>query len=314
MVDSSRTFFLLGCVRSGTTLLRLMLGHHSRIGQVEEADYLVDMPLLGGMDPELAAYHRHLEIHRGFRATGYRLDPGLPYRELLQSFLDQRRAADGVPFAGFTIHENLDRVGEYWPDARFLYLRRDPRDVARSIRAMGWAGTTWHAAERWMHAEEQWERLCARIPPERRLEVCFEELVADAEAALRGILDFLALDYEARMQEIDGRTTYARPSRKEATSWQGSAPGRDVQLVEARVGERLVRAGYAPSGLPPLRICSARRLALRCENRLRGVAFSIRRLGFRLWLEGVVSRRLPFWGWHRAVELRVHEVVKKHLK
>ena len=43
-------FFLVGCVRSGTTVLRLMLGHHSRVCNCDEMDY-VTPALVGASGP-----------------------------------------------------------------------------------------------------------------------------------------------------------------------------------------------------------------------------------------------------------------------
>ena len=41
MIDSAgNPFFLVGAVRSGTTVLRLMLGHHREICKCEEMEYV----------------------------------------------------------------------------------------------------------------------------------------------------------------------------------------------------------------------------------------------------------------------------------
>ena len=62
----------------------------------------------------------------------------------------------------------VDRLTRIWPDARFIHLVRDPRDVARSVIPMGWAGNTWVGVERWMEAERLWDRVRSSLPNSSR--------------------------------------------------------------------------------------------------------------------------------------------------
>jgi hypothetical protein len=78
-----------------------------------------------------------------------------------------------------------------WPDARFIYLLRDGRDVARSQVEFGLAGNVWAAASVWRRAERDWRLLCAKVPPQRRIELRYEELARDPERELTRICAFL---------------------------------------------------------------------------------------------------------------------------
>jgi hypothetical protein len=255
-----------------------------------------------------------LPRHLGFRASGFALDPSLDFPGLARDFLRQQRARDGRELVGAVVHHHFDELPRIWPRARFIHLLRDPRDVARSWIEMGFAGNAWSGAGGWLAATEAWSRLRAAVPSERCLEVRFEDLVRDAEPVLRRITDFLGVAYDPAMLQIERDTTYRRPDPSAARSFREGAPEREVREVEARVGPRLAESGYAPSGLPPLRIGRFRELALRVGDRWGRARFAWRRIGPGLWAAAVVSRRLPFLRLRERVQLRIDAIQLRHLK
>src|SRR3954447_14559523 len=62
--------FLVGSVRSGTTLLRLMLDHHPEVAFLHEFGYAVDL-LKGDAWPAAHEFHRFLVADRIFQASGF---------------------------------------------------------------------------------------------------------------------------------------------------------------------------------------------------------------------------------------------------
>src|SRR5262249_13961844 len=156
----------------------------------------------------------------------------------------QKRARDRKPLVGATVHRHFARILRVWPDARFVHICRDGRDVARSCIQMGWAGNPWTAVERWTTAESEWQALRARIPPERRHEVSYERFIADAEAVLEEVCAFIGIPFDPKMFDYASDSTYERPNPKLASRWRQDMPPRDVQLVEARAGALLVACGY----------------------------------------------------------------------
>ena len=161
--------FLVGSERSGTTLLRLMLEHHPQVAWCHDLSFAVE-PLGDGAEfPPMDAYLDWLSANRMFRDSGWTARPGLSYRELMDSFLEQERG--DKPHVGAVVHARYDRLLRIWPEARFLHILRDGRDVARSCIGMGWNGNLWTAAGRWTAAESTWDRLAQQLPGDRRLTV-----------------------------------------------------------------------------------------------------------------------------------------------
>jgi hypothetical protein len=313
-MTSDSPFFVVGAQRSGTTLLRLMLMHHPAICSCLELEFVA--PAIAGRPdfPDGEAYRRFLAPRFDYRSSGLAAEPGLDFVETARGFLRQLQAAEGKPVVGATVHHHFDELPRVWPHARYVHLVRDPRDVARSCVEMGWGGNAWAGAQIWLDARTAWRRLCQEVPPDRRIEVRYEDLVARPEAELARITAFLGLPYDPAMLEIEKDTTYSRPNARLAKDWRTQAPEKDVRQVEAQVGPALAEAGYAPSGLPPLQVGPLRRLALRTDARLGRMRFAQRRHGFGLWLAGVVARRLPVPAWQARTQRRVDEINLRYLK
>src|SRR5690242_9279390 len=128
--------FLVGAERSGTTLLRLMLDHHPEIAFLHEFEVAVlTMPARGGF-PTREALLAFLRTHRSPRFV-FDVDERLDAPALLRAMLEQKRTRDRKPRLGATCHVHFDRLLRLWPEASFIKLVRDPRDVARSSIGMG---------------------------------------------------------------------------------------------------------------------------------------------------------------------------------
>lgn len=311
----SEPFFLVGPVRSGTTLLRLMLGHHPEICRCEEMDFVTPFLAHRPDGVPIDEYLHELSVDRGFGLSGYEIDSRLNFMDLAQSFLEQRQRVDGRRLVGATVHHHFSLLPKIWSNARFVLVNRDPRDVTRSCMAMGWGGTAWHAARIWCDAQAEWERLKSLIPAERLHEIRFDELVNDPDRVLSDLTLFLGVSYSSFMQDIEKDTTYRRPSPSEAQSWRTKASAREIREVEARVGPaQILKAGYPLSGLPSLPLNLRTRMEIATADVVRRVTFRIDRYGFRLWLAGVISRRLPLRGLSDSIRLKINEVDNQYLK
>ena len=251
ITPASRPLFLVGSERSGTTMLRLMLNQHSQLSWPYEFDFSVDrIPDDEGW-PDVDAYVDWLSVHRIFLATGLRADRSLQFPDLLHSFLRQTAEREGVDVVGATCHRHFDKLLRVWPDARFIHILRDPRDVALSCIQMGWAGNVWFAVDRWIEAEESWDRLARKVAPERFLEIRYEQLVAEPEATLHSICDFVGVGYEARMLEYSASSTYSSPDPSLLYQWKRKANTEQLALLEYKTAPLLNERGYASSGVDP---------------------------------------------------------------
>ncbi|MGW0202581.1 sulfotransferase family protein [Nonomuraea sp. NPDC003201] len=179
--------FLLSSVRSGSTLLRVMLNSHSQVHSPIETHFrrltvgLGTEPVRQAME---ALGHTHSDIE-------HIVWDRLLHRELTRS---------GKPVLAEKTPSNVfawRRIATCWPDARFLFLLRHPMSIVQS----------WHEADPERRPmEEAVPRTLSYMTylEEARthldgLTLRYEDLVADPERELRRLCLFLGVEFEPAM-------------------------------------------------------------------------------------------------------------------
>lgn len=218
---AARPLFVVGCYRSGTTLLRLILDAHSRISIPRETRYLAligpELSSYGELASDRAAQERLVrDIGRLLRRQNW---PELPTWADVDAavkrwtFPEVARAVNlhpcpeperaGLAFWGDKTPEYVRSVfflKRLFPDALFLNLVRDGRDVAASAMGLRFAGGRNPEA---LALEWNEDVLCGllaeRTVPGSVLTLRYEDLVGDAEATVRRVCDFLGLGFEPGM-------------------------------------------------------------------------------------------------------------------
>ena len=310
----NRPFFLIGSERSGSTMLRLMLDHHPQLACNLESDFLVSQLDDQGRLPEIANYHSFLREDRVFRHSRFHVDETLCYHDLVDSFLEQKRRRDGKQQVGATIHHNFHRLPRLWPDARYVYLLRDGRDVANSAVGMGWAGNAYCAVELWIQAEARWKATRGRLAPENFIEVRFEDLVRAPTETLTAICDFLGIPYSEDMLSYPQHSSYGAPDSRLASQWRARMDAGMRGLVEARIGEQLTARGYPLSSPRRGAVSRPRDLLLRLDSKLGCARDRVRRFGLPLTLEDFAARRLGIRRWQVATRTRCDAIIDSRLK
>jgi hypothetical protein len=298
--------FIIGTERSGSNLLRLLLHAHSRIA-VPHPPHLVRyfaplMPSYGDLrsDRAFSRFTRDVvqlvetHIHpwevridvEALRRTARRDLLGV-YVALYQQYLDTVGKARWACKSTFMIdwaRPLLDRI----PDAQFLLLVRDPRDVAASSKKAVFS--TFHpyrTALLWREQQEKGLELLQTLPARSIHLLRYEDLVREPEPAVRSLCAFLEEDFEpAMLRHFEGEE--ARRTAALAEAWANTSQPvnvasvgrfdkdmtpREVQLVESVAAGTMARLGYAPACPAP------------------GLAAAAPGLRERLWI-GVMERAL----------------------
>lgn len=304
--------FVCGALRSGTSLLHLILDAHPKIGNPGEFDFLFDGLIEAGEDPQVELYAEFLRKNRIFNTKSLTIDTSIMNcSQLIQNLINQ---LDNPGILSLNIHRNFDFAQSYFPDAKFLHLIRDPRDVALSTIRMGWAGNTYYAADHWIAAEESWEKLAINADSINLCELKFENLVSDPKTTLNALCDFLGTEYQPEMLHYYKGSTYGPPDISLIEQWKNLDSPREIELVEFKAKKLIQARGYGLS-------CDAHqppgfyeRLLLFFSNRAYRYRFSIRRYGLLLSLGRKITTVWPMLPGADYFRKRIHRIQMWHLK
>ena len=271
--------FLVGCPRSGTTLLSRIANAHPELAIVHETRWIP----------------RTFEFRRGLTPDGF-ITPKLldrmrdPLRlkrlaideeELGRMFENRER----VSFATF-VTELFDRYGEHqgkaivgdkspgyvrylpllhelWPEAKFVHIVRDGRDVSLSVLEWRKGVTSYSTFEEdpyttlgvWWEwyvqlGREGGEHVGAGLYHELR----YESLIAEPERESVELCDFLDIPYDASMLRFHEGRTRSKPglSAKHAwlpitgglRDWRTTMEAEGLLRFESAAGDLLEELGY----------------------------------------------------------------------
>ena len=282
--------FVVGANRSGTTLLRLMLDAHPELAIPPETHFV----------PNLIELFDEGEPSRGdavdlITARPEFADFGLDEDELGEAMAAQPTNARGVLLAFYGLYaarQGKGRCGDktpgystsmraiegVLPEARFVHIIRDGRDVALSVMARGLKErTVEELAQRWKRRIKRTRKQGEKV--KYYTEVRYEDLVNETEAPLRRICDFLDLPFDEAMlsyhqraaerigemsgelEAAEGRralpaghrsemhsATSQPPQRERTEKWKREMDPADLEEFEEIAGDLLAELNYELGG------------------------------------------------------------------
>jgi hypothetical protein len=207
--------FILSTLRSGSTLLRVLLDSHSQIHAPQE----LHLRYLDVSIKSKWAVTAMKEIGLDEEGLEYLLWDRVLHRELTQS--GKRHLVNKTPNDVFIV----DRIKECWPDARFIFLLRHPGAIVRSRQNL--RPESDNSVETILRYGEALERARQAYTG---LTVRYEEVTADPERETRRVCEFLGLRWEAGMIEY-GQHDHGR-YKAGLGDWAGKIRTGQVQPAE----------------------------------------------------------------------------------
>ncbi|MCP4422157.1 MAG: sulfotransferase [Chloroflexi bacterium] len=271
-----KPIIITGCQRSGTTLLRTLLGNHSNlIEHPQEPQFIIELYQRFGMQisdvPTAVSYlshHPYLpnSINRNKLSQAYSDKNSLPLAEFIQYYLHCWAGAELLvkhsvlkdPFFIF----NLDLVEKLFPNATIIHIIRDPRATVAS-QIVRWphlsaieCAMLWRDA---LRAANKW-RQSSKLP---YIEVYYEQLVGQTTKTLKNLCLALDIPYQASMQTFEQETTVfspnAKPQKRTLTAvdisrlhgWQNHLTSSEIQLTEQichlEMSQRQYQLSFSPN-------------------------------------------------------------------
>jgi Sulfotransferase family len=278
--------FVCGVTRSGTTLIRLMLDSHPDLaipGETHWVPKLIRRIEKDRQNPEELAeviieskrwqeFHLDADVLRARIAAIPKANAADVIRAFYLAYAEREgktRYGDKTP--GYI--KEMVRIQRTLPEARFIHIIRDGRDVSLSHMRMNWGPKTYEeSATLWVERIAKARRMAPKI--EHYNEIHFEDLVRDTERTLREVCEIIELDFdpamldyheraEERLQEknvdlvrrhgptqpaearMDSHRLAKEPPRKDRLeAWREKMTPEEIASYEKIAGPLLVELGY----------------------------------------------------------------------
>lgn len=255
-----RPLLIVGCQRSGTTLVRRMCTRHRGLDVMPETHL---MPLLWGRTRVVRRLGRD-GLSAWMRQTLPRVNPAWSRVDLsarldamcsrfardasglgdgalcdaptiFAEWLDHWRVVAGKSRSGEKTPSHIYYLPELlraWPTAQAVVMHRDPRAAGcsewvkhRSIGAAGRRFTWFRFAVRWASSVEVARRCERQFGSKQVLQLRYEDVVAHPEDAARKLCAFLEEPFDPAMLDVDNRNTSFARSSSERSETRGIESG-----------------------------------------------------------------------------------------
>jgi hypothetical protein len=207
--------FLLGFMRSGTTLLETVLASNAAVCAMDEREFLAEparrflfadetLNQLAALDEQDVAF---------WRAAYWRA------AEHAGAVLADRVFVNKMPFNSL----RLPLIAKLFPEARIILAVRDPRDVVLSCfrhrfdaNHLTFEFLRLEDCARFYAATMELVELCRHKLPVRVHEHRYEDMIEDFDAAVRAVCEFVSLDWNENMRDFVGASGVIAPRSQSA--------------------------------------------------------------------------------------------------
>lgn len=275
--------FVVGCPRSGTTLLQRMLDAHPDLAVANDTHFIPRAvhSVVGGSAAEACSparkdrlvrwtrdYHRFPRLGLDAEAVERSDAASRTYPQFVSALYAELAQQRGKPLAGEKTPDYvryLPLLHRLFPRTRTVHIIRDGRDVALSLlewatpkkgpgRLSLWRREPVGVCALWWRSQVEGQRHGPELPTGSYLEVKYERLVASSREILERISEFLGLRFADEMLAFHRGKLRRAPGLSAKKAWLPPTPGlrdwraqldpRSIELFEELAGDRLVANGY----------------------------------------------------------------------
>jgi hypothetical protein len=259
-----KKFFIIGCPRSGTTMVQQALNRHPRIAIPPETKFFFSF---FGQPRKCQVRHiarlnadLNIQLPTPAARIATEAEGRAFYESMARQYIERSPKQDIAYFGEKTPEHtgHLPSIRRMFPDAKIVVLYRDGRDVASSLTRMPWMSSSLYANFAiWLYYHAIVERAKAEAPGNLYF-ARYEDIVADPRRELTGILRFLDLPYESAVAEGQGNREGVPPRElawKERALRKISAERvgvyrRELTVEQIDVLERLGKHALSSLGYP----------------------------------------------------------------
>lgn len=258
-------FFIVGCPRSGTTVVQQALNRHSEIvvpAETKYFNYFYGMPLRWQQIHLMRLSHDlGIEIERPqSRVCG--VEDHLRFFSDIATKYISASGKKAPRLFGEKTPEHTGRIPairEIFPESKLVFVYRDPRAVVASLRRVPWIRCGVRAASLiWKRYNDVFSELTSCNDADL-IPVRYEELVASPRQTLTKVCSKLGVEYEEAMATGTGSQSVL-PSREfpwkaraleriesdRVEAWRDQLKPFEVHIIERVVGNSMLQLDYLP--------------------------------------------------------------------
>ena len=241
---------MVGCPRSGTSLLRNCLRLHSRLYCPEET-HLFRWPFPAGSDQftQMLSVDATLRQHRQLDGVSEAeftdvMEHAATRQELQDNYMGM--VAKTLTLTGSRWFDKTPQnvyglllISGAYPASKFIHMHRHPLNVVASLKTglVMPQHSTRAGINMWLEAVtivQEYEKAW----PDRLLNVGYEQFTQNPRAELQRILDFVDEPWEEQL--LEGPQIHA-----EQNKYADELTDNEVALIRNTLGDRMLRLGYS---------------------------------------------------------------------
>lgn len=264
MNGKQQLVFICGFPSGGTDLIKTILNAHPDVYfngempwlyQVGQSGFSADRLMTASDVEQLRSFIKERDLWQNVENINASCTTGLSntlQSVLYKLFSNRERVIWGNKTPQNT--EHMTELSQLFPEARFIIIVRDVRDVCLSYREKWGKDTNWCAAK-WSQRLRQGWITSQNLPPQQTLFVHFESLLEDSQAVCQRLCDFLEIPFSERMLEhhqytnrvIDGKRNYGRVIlSNNQQKWRKGFSPKHIERIEEIAYETMKLFGYQP--------------------------------------------------------------------
>jgi hypothetical protein len=215
------------------------------VGRAERADI--------GSETLVKLFKEHFE-------EGLRLESFRERMLFVERLTREKMQREGKKYWGAKIVSIYDQLDELYPEARYLFMLRDGRDIAASRKKVGdFNQTIEHIADGWCRQIKKFEKFASGSNG-RAVFVPYENLAQNPEPELRKLMEKLGLPWSDRLLSfhrlnlsihrnptghLSGKQVKNPINASSIGRWKRDLTWGEIARFEERAGKMLEKLGYS---------------------------------------------------------------------
>jgi len=262
-----KLLFVCGFPSGGTDLTKTVINAHPEINLSGEMPFLVDLLKEGYDHSSRFSTVEEIDTVKDILRSG---DTWANIRNLDYDFTSLLKEKEPLSLTDVMSHvfvseystvwgnktpqntENMLRLHRLFPDAYFLIVTRDVRDIGLSW-SKKWGKSMLWCADKWNRRMQQGIIDSRIINTDRTLFIKFEDLLSDSQTTCQSICSFLGLTFSEQMLEhdkhtkenLDGKLNYGKALKSDnQNKWRAAMSTGKAKRIEEIAYDAMSNLGY----------------------------------------------------------------------